>query len=181
MANPKDYLDIETIDKISQGKDKVLFFRLLKDAGKTEAKKLLFQKGHTFSYSRDLDTITTKDGRVIKDSGLESEVSIEAIRAKADPINAMLHYSVLAGETLEVWEVTVDPDLIKGNKAPAVYAQGRLSDWEDGANAEDESEVSTTLIIEYVPVFGELELPQEFLELLSGQYKFRDLSKVEEI
>src|SRR5699024_474164 len=178
---PSEYLDIETIQKISQGKDKVLFFRLLRDEAKTDAKKMLFQTEHTFSYSRDQDSITTKDGRVLKDGGLETEVSIEAVRAKNDPINAMLKYSVIKGLTVEVWEVTVDEELIEGNEAPAVYARGKLSEWEDANSAEDESTVSSTLMIEQEPQFGTVTIPQDILEILDTQYKFLYISNVEEV
>src|SRR5690554_1282582 len=144
-----------------QGKNKILLFRKLADQEK-EAAKLAFQTEHTFSYSRSLDRIVTKDGTIIKVGELESEVSIEAIQAKNDPLRDMLRDAVVKGEKLELWEVTVDKDLkTEDNKYPAVYAQGYLDSWEDAAGAEDESTVSGNFIVELEPQFGYATLTEE--------------------
>src|SRR5690625_6609115 len=89
--------------QMQQGKNKILLFRRLKDAGDEGAIKLVFQTGHTFEYSRALDKVVTKDGTIIKVGGLETEVSIEAIQAVNDPAAEMLRESVIKGEKLELW------------------------------------------------------------------------------
>ncbi|HAM79601.1 phage major tail protein, TP901-1 family [Ornithinibacillus bavariensis] len=160
-----------------QGKNKILLFRKLSDQNK-EAAKLAFQTEHTFSYSRSLDRIVTKDGTIVKVGELESEVSIEAIQSKTDPVRDMLRQAVLDGEKLELWEVTVDEDLKQGDKYPAVYAQGYLDSWEDAAGAEDESTVSGNFIVELEPQFGMATLTKEQEEAV--QYAFRDTTAVTE-
>lgn len=159
-----------------QGKNKILLFRKLKDQNK-EAAKLAFQTEHTFSYSRSLDRIVTKDGTIIKVGELESEVSIEAIQAKNDPLRNELRDAAIKGEKLELWEVTVDEDLkTEDNKYPAVYAQGYLDSWEDAAGAEDESTVSGNFIVELEPQFGYATLTEEQEEAV--QYAFKDTTSV---
>lgn len=155
-----------------QGKNKILLFRKLKESNQ-EAAKLAFQTEHTFSYSRSLDRIVTKDGTIIKVGELESEVSIEAIQAKDDPLRDDLRDSVLKGQKLELWEVTVDEELKSDDgKYPAVYAQGYLDSWEDSSSAEDESTVSGNFIVELEPQFGMATLTEEQEEAV--QYAFKD-------
>jgi len=162
----------EIIPEMMQGKNRILLFRLL-DEQDTNAAKLLFQTDHTFSYSRSLDRIVTKDGTVIKVGELESEVSIEAIQAKKDPTYSMLQQAVIKGEKLELWEVSVDEDLKdEDGKYPAVYAQGYLDSWEPGAPVEDEAAISSNFIVELEPQFGFATLTEEQEE--SVQYAFRD-------
>lgn len=154
-----------------QGKNKILLFRKLSDQTQSAA-KLAFQTEHTFSYSRELDSIVTKDGRVVRVGGLESEVSISAIAAKDDPINAMLRDAVKKGDKMELWEVTVDSDLEVDGKFPAVYAQGYLDSWEDSAGAEDDAEVSSNFIVELEPQDGMATLTAEQQDAI--QYAFQD-------
>ncbi|KNE22479.1 phage major tail protein, TP901-1 family [Virgibacillus pantothenticus] len=162
--------------EMQQGKNKILMFRLLKDQSK-EAAKLVFQTEHTFSYSRELDKIITKDGAVVKVGELETEVSIDAIQAKDDPVSDMLQTSVLKGEKLELWEVTVDEELKdQEGKYPAVYCQGYLDSWEPTASAEDESAVSSNFIVEMEPQFGMATLTEEQQQAV--QYAFKDTTAV---
>lgn len=156
-----------------QGKNKILLFRLLKEAN-TSAAKLAFQTDHTFSLSRDTDSIQTKDGKLTKLGELEGEVTgIEAVQAKEDPVASMLLDAVIDGEKLELWEVTVDEDLKdESGKYPAMYAQGYLTSWEAGAPTEDESTYSGDFTIELVPQFGFATLTEEQEEAV--QYAFKD-------
>lgn len=154
------------------GKHKILLFRLLSEQN-VAAAKLVFQTEHTFSYSRELERIVTKDGTVVRVGDLESEVSIEAIQAKNDPTAVMLRDAAIGGKKLELWEVTVDPDLkTEGDKYPAVYAQGYLDSWENGAGAEEDATISSNFIVELEPQFGEATLTQEQEEAV--QYLFTD-------
>lgn len=162
--------------EMQQGKNKILLFRQLsKDT--EDAAKLVFQTEHTFTYSRDLNKIVTKDGTIIKVGELETEVSIDALQAKNDPVNKMLQDSVINGEKLEMWEVTVDEDLkTEDGKYPAIYVQGYLDSWETNAAVEDESTVSTTFNVEMDPQFGEATLTEAQEEAV--QYAFRDTTAV---
>src|SRR5690625_455171 len=122
-----------------EGKNKILLFRLLKNSNE-EAAKLAFQTSHSFTLSRDADSIVTKDGSVVKLGELEGEISgIEAVQAKDDPVAKMLQDSIIDGDKLEVWEVAVDEDLEEDGTYPALYAQGYLTEWEAENPAEDES------------------------------------------
>src|SRR5690625_2528272 len=166
----------EIIKAVLDGKNKILLFRKLSEQN-TEAAKLSFQTSHTFSYSRELETIVTKDGRIVRPGELESEVSIEALQSKSDPLAAMLKEAVIKGEKLELWEVTVDEELkdVDG-KYTAVYAQGYLGEWEDEAGAEDDATISTTFTVELEPQFGYATLTEEQEEAI--QYAFQDTTAV---
>lgn len=154
------------------GRDKILLFRLQEDQDE-EAAKLVFQTEHTFSYERDIERIVTKDGSIIRVGELESNVDINAIQAKDDPVAEMLRDSVIGGKRLEVWEITVDEDAMNDDdEYPAIYAQGYLESWEDVAGAEDEPEVNGTLNIELEPQFGYATLTDDQAEAV--QYAFRD-------
>lgn len=158
--------------EMEQGKNKILLFRLLREQD-TSAAKLVFQTEHTFTYSRELDTVVTKDGQIVTVGGLESEVSIEAIQAKDDETAKMLRQSVIDGDKLELWEVTVDEELQDDDgKYPAVYAQGFLDSWENTASAEEEAAVSSNFIVELEPQQGMATLTAEQEQFV--QYAFRD-------
>lgn len=161
--------------KMTEGKNKVLLFRLLSKQGDEAAKKLVFQTNHSFSYSRELDRVVTKDGSLVKVGGLEAEVEIEAIAAQGDKVSAMLKDSVKDGEKLELWEVEIDPDDDVG-PYNAVYAQGYLESWEESSDAEDESEVTGTFIVDLVPQEGTTTLDAE--QLAAVQYAFTDTEAV---
>lgn len=162
----------EAIKAVLEGKNKILLFRKFSEQD-TEAAKLAFQTSHTFSYSRDLESIITKDGRVVRPGELESEVSFEAIQSKRDPLSTMLKEAVIKAEKLELWEVTVDEDLVNDEgKYPAVYVQGYLGEWEDEAGAEDDATVSSTFTVEMEPQFGFATLTEDQQEAV--QYAFTD-------
>ncbi len=163
----------DQIPEMMQGKNRILLFRLLEDAEKNVAAKLSFQTEHTFSYSRSLDRIATKDGTIIKVGELETEVSIEAIQAKKDSVFTMLQEAALKGKKLELWEVSVDEDLKNDEgKYPAVYAQGYLDSWEPSSPTEDEASISSNFIVELEPQFGFATLTAE--QENAVQYAFRD-------
>lgn len=158
--------------EMQQGKNKILLFRKLSETNTTAA-KLVFQTEHTFSYSRSLDRIVTKDGTIVKVGELEAEVSIEAIQSKTDPTYEMLQEAMKKGEKLELWEVTVDEELkSEEEKYPAVYCQGYLDSWEPGAPVEDEAAVSSNFIVELEPQEGFATLTTE--QESAVQYAFSD-------
>jgi len=161
----------EVAPEMLQGKNKILLFRNMKNQSENAA-KLVFQTEHTFSYSRELDAITTKDGKVIKVGELESEVEINAIQAKKDPVAEMLRDAVIDGERLELWEVNIDPELEEDGKFPAVYCQGFLESWEPTSSSEDEAEISSTFKVDLKPQFGMATMTEEQKE--AAQYAFRD-------
>lgn len=160
------------IRAVLEGKNKILLFRRLADQD-TDAAKLAFQTTHTFSYSRELESVITKDGSIVSPGDLESEVSIEALQSKDDPLATMLKEAVITGEKLELWEVTVDEDVQnEEGKYPAVYVQGYIGEWEEEAGAEDNATMSGTFTVEMEPQFGYATLTEDQQEAV--QYAFRD-------
>lgn len=168
----------ETV-QMQQGKNKILLFRNLKEQGDEDGIKLVFQTGHTFTMSRAIDKVNTKDGSINKIGELETEVSIEAIQAKKDAVGDMLRDSVINGETLEVWEVTIDDELKdEEGKYPAVYAQGNLDQWEWTAEVEDEATISSTFFVNLHPQFGYTTLTEG--QENAVQYAFREIQAQED-
>lgn len=160
------------IRAVLEGKNKILLFRRLADQ-ETDAAKLAFQTTHTFSYSRELESVITKDGSIVSPGDLESEVSIEALQSKDDPLATMLKEAVITGEKLELWEVTVDEDVQnEEGKYPAVYVQGYIGEWEEEAGAEDNATMSGTFTVEMEPQFGYATLTEDQQDAV--QYAFRD-------
>lgn len=160
----------EKTPKMLDGKNKILLFR--KYGEKDAATKLVFQTEHTFSYSRDMDAIVTKDGAVIKVGELEAEVDIDAIQSTKDPTFKMLEKAMIDGDRLELWEVNIDEDLKEDDKFPAVYSQGFLETWEPVSSAEDEAEISASFRVDLKPQFGMATLSEE--QQQTAQYAFRD-------
>jgi|SRR5690625_54897 len=161
-----------------RGKNKVLLFRRLKDSDE-EAAKLALQTEHTFELERDGDSIVTKDGTIVNLGELEGEVTgIEAVQAKDDPVAKMLLDSIIEGEKLELWEVSVDEDLKEDDKYPAMYAQGYLTSWEEENSAEDEATYSGDFMIEQKPQFGMATLTED--QEAAVQYAFRDTTPDDE-
>ena len=160
-----------------EGKNKILLFREL-DNQDTEAAKLSFQTTHTFEFTRDAEAVITKDGTIRQLSELESSVTgIEAIQAKDDPVATMLLDAVLEGNKLELWEVTVDEDLVnEEGKYPAIYCQGYLTSWSTDNGTEDEATYSGDFAIELVPQFGFATLTEEQQDAV--QYMFTDTTSV---
>lgn len=160
------------IRAVLEGKNKILLFRRLADQD-TDAAKLAFQTTHTFSYSRELESVITKDGSIVSPGDLESEISIEALQSKDDPLATMLKEAVITGEKLELWEVTVDEDVQnEEGKYPAVYVQGYIGEWEEEAGAEDNATMSGTFTVEMEPQFGYATLTEDQQDAV--QYAFRD-------
>lgn len=158
------------------GKDKILKFRRLEDAKTKNAAKLALQIEHTITYDTNADSQMTKDGPINYDGGLTTNIEISAISTR-DEVNEMLRQSVLKREVLEVWEIDLGTNS-NGNKYPAKYGQGRLSEWEDPANVEEAAQFSTTFNIDGELQDGEVTLTAD--EIATIQYAFRDTEPVSE-
>lgn len=159
----------DVIKAVLEGKNKILFVRKFGTAD--TVKRPLLQTEHTFSYSRDLNSVVTKDGRAIAVGALETEIEMTILQAKNDPAQTNIKTAVIKGEKYEIWEVTVDEELKTVDlKYPAVYCQGYFGTWEETATSEDGVELSTTLTVEYEPQFGETVLTADEVELI--QYLF---------
>lgn len=159
------------------GKDRILLFRTLSEAGDVGAAKLALQTEHTWSYDRSIDSTVTKDGNVTSNSGLEVTLDINAV-VSDDPVNQMLYESVVNGHKLEVWDIDLGAEGDAGTYR-AKYAQGLLESWEDPAGVEDLSELSTTMRIDDYPKEGFATLTEEQEEEV--MYAFRDTQAVVDV
>ncbi|AXF57794.1 phage major tail protein, TP901-1 family [Salicibibacter kimchii] len=154
------------------GENKILLFRLHENQ-EEEAAKLVFQTEHTFGFSRGINRINTKDGTIIRLDPLESNVDINAVQAKDDPVSEMLRDSVIGGKRVEVWELTVDEDSEnEDGEYPAIYAQGYLEEWSPVSGVDGEPQVSGSLNIELEPQFGFATLTDD--QQATVQYEFRN-------
>lgn len=156
--------------KAIEGKKRVLFFRLLRDAETKKAAKLALQTSHEWEKSRDNDSTATKDGSKSRSGALETTLSIDAL-ATNDEVNAMLEKSVNDGEVVEVWDVDLSEPTTE-NKYKAKYAQGLLNSWSTPSDVEDFVTFSTEMTIDGLPQDGEATVTEA--DQKSIQYAFRD-------
>ena len=157
----------------NHGKDKVLLFRKLGD--KKAASKLALQVEHTWNYERSNEATKTKDGAVVSDGGLEVTLELEAV-ASRDDLNKMLKESVVKGFKLEVWEIDL-AGTKNGEKYPALYAQGSLSNWEVPANVEELETFTTEMAIDGVPKEGYATLTAA--QEAAIRYAFQDTTAIQ--
>ena len=156
------------------GKNKILAFRKLSEAGTATGAKLAFQVEHTLNYERNNESTATKDGAVINPGGLVATLEINAL-ASNDPVNNMLMESVIAGEKLEIWEIDLTTEGTL-NTYPALYMRGNLRSWSVPAPTEGPVEISTSADIDGVPQDGTVTFTAEQMDEI--QYAFRDLTIV---
>ena len=158
------------------GKNQILLWRLLEEAGTTAGAKLAFQTEHSVSKSRSTDTTITKDGPIVTGGGFEEEVPFSCIMAKDDPVVALLNKAILENKPLELWEVNIT-DAGAAGKYPGKYRQGLLSELNETKNAEDLVELDGTFITNGTAKEGQVTLTAEQAEAV--QYAFRDVTKAE--
>ena len=162
--------------EVKLGKDKILAFRKLKEAGTKTAAKLAFQVEHTLNYERSNDSTMTKDGAVINPGGLESTLEISAL-ASNDPLNRLLMESVIDGDKLEIWEIDLsNPVDADTNEYNALYMRGNLNSWALPAPTEGPVEIDTTADIDGKPQEGTVIFTADQMDEV--QYAFRDLEPV---
>lgn len=159
------------------GKDKVLFFRLLKNAATKKAAKVLYQVSHTISYENQTEVKQTKDGNLQQSSGVNTTVNITAVATKDDVAKEM-RAAVKTGEVVELWEVDLT-SLKHDGKADALYMQAKIPSWEDPAEVGQYAEFTTTANVIGEPKEGQVTISQETLNEL--QYAFRDLEIADDL
>ena len=158
------------------GRDKILKFRRLADAGKENAARLALQVEHTITYDANADSQMTKDGPINYGGGVSVAIEMTAVSTR-DEVNNMLRQAVLKQEVLEVWEIDLGADPVDG-KYPAKYGQGLLSEWEDPANVEEAAQFTTTFNVDGELQDGLVTVNDE--EIKEVQYVFRDTEAVTE-
>lgn len=161
------------------GKNKILKFRLLEEAATEKAARLALQTEHSWNYSRDNESIQTKDGNISSSAGLEVTLDITAI-SSYDAVNDMLFKAVRDNKKLEVWEIDITQkgtETENQGKYKAMYAQGDLSEWALPNNVESLVELSTNMTIDGVPVEGWATLTPEDIQEIQAAYSFRDTTE----
>ncbi len=175
---PKTPYTPETAQAV-EGKLSVLFFRILKNATTKPAVKMAFQLEHEASISNDTDSTMTKDGAIVTNKGTEIEFPFSFIASKNNPLIEELEMAAIKGETVEMWEVDVDPDMVNAaNEFRAKYMQGKLGEWSTSKNVDDSVEVSSSLAVIGVYQKGYVELTAEQQQAV--QYVFKNLEQQSE-
>lgn len=158
------------------GKDRILFWRKLKDEKTNKGRKMLYQTEHEKTYSADSDEVNTKDGALTTSKSVSDEIQIKAIAALGDEVVTWLEDAMLAGDVLEMWEVDISQ--VNAGKCPAEYRQGILTELKYKANAEDHLEIEGTYKTNGTRQKGEVTLTPDEQAVI--QYAFRDLDTVKE-
>ena len=159
-----------------QGTKKVLFFQAMDDTTVDgNSLRLAFQTEHTLTMEREELEEITKDG-TLKDTGdINASIDLTAYVASGDATYDLLKRSFKKNETLQVWEVDVTEETTSG-KYEAVYAQGKLTNFEQSSSADGYAELSTTIAVNLTPQDGEVSLtPDEFTAV---QYAFKDFGEL---
>lgn len=158
---------VETV----KGIDRILLFRVLNEAGTSVAGKLAFQTEHEVSKSRDVESTATKDGKVQSIGDMEEEISVTSMLAKGDLMIEELEDAFDNGEIIEIWDINRGAETV-GDKFPAKYYQGYMTELSQSANSEDDIEVSMSFAINGIGQKGEATLTADQAEVV--QYAFKD-------
>lgn len=154
-----------------KGIDQILLFRLETEAALNSAAKLAFQTEHDVSESSSVDATPTKDGNIQSIGADESEISLTSILSKNDVMVKKLRDARRNREVVEVWDIDKGAEA-SGDKYPATYYKGYITDYTRTATAEDNVEVSFTFVPNGTGVDGEATLTGEQAEVV--QYVFED-------
>ena len=155
-----------------QGMRKVLFFQAMDDSSSDgNSLRLAFQTEHTLTMEREEIEEVTKDG-TIKDTGeINASLELTAYVASEDATHDLLKEHFKSNQTLQMWEVNVT-EASDDDKYEAVYAQGKLTSFEESSAADGFAELTTNVAINLTPQDGEVTLtPTEFTAV---QYAFKD-------
>ena len=117
----------------------------------------------------------TKDGTV-KDTGeINASLELTSYVAADDATHQLLKTSFKNNEPLQMWEVDVTEEATAGEYS-AVYAQGKLTSYEEASAADGFAELTTNMAINLTPQDGTVTLtPDEFTAV---QYAFHDFGEL---
>lgn len=154
-----------------KGIDRILLFRPLSLKGTDAASKLAFQTEHDISKSRDVDSVSTKDGKVQSLGDLETEISVTSILAQGDDFAVTMEEAFDDGEVIEIWDIDRTGEGLDG-KYPATYYQAYATSFNQTPNAEDDVEMSIDFAVNGKGQKGEATLTAEQESVV--QYAFTD-------
>lgn len=158
------------MEKILEGKNKVLMFRLVQDRAKKSAARLALQVKHSVKESSKTESIQTKDGTIAKAGEVTTTISIEAL-ASDTLVNKMLRHAVRNQLEVEVWEIDFSKKQSDG-KYLAEYGTGYLGSWEVPSDVKANTTIKTTMTINGQLVVGEATVTE--LDELTVKNFFRD-------
>lgn len=165
----------ETLTKL-QGKNAVLFVRLLEDQTKMEAQLVPYQTSLSFDPSIDSDTTATKDGSVASQSSVETELEVEFVNNNHFIADKIRH-ALFDGRKVETW--IVNKDRIKTNtdgstkEVYAWYMRGSVNEDSNDNDADDLSTRDVTFTVDGTPKDGWLSLSDD--QQADFDYIFRGL------
>lgn len=154
-----------------KGVNRILLFRPLNKAGTEAASKLAFQTEHDVSKSRDVDSVSTKDGKIQSLGDLETEISVTSVLAKGDTFAEEMEKAFDDGEIIEIWDIDRTGEGSDG-KYPATYYQAYATTFNQTPNAEDDVEMSIDFAVNGKGQKGEATLTAEQESVV--QYAFTD-------
>lgn len=154
-----------------KGINRILLFRPLNKAGTEAASKLAFQTEHDVSKSRDVDSVSTKDGKIQSLGDLETEISVTSVLAKGDTFAEEMEKAFDDGEIIEIWDIDRTGEGSDG-KYPATYYQAYATTFNQTPNAEDDVEMSIDFAVNGKGQKGEATLTAEQESVV--QYAFTD-------
>lgn len=155
------------------GKKIVYLYRLLSEAAQKTAAYVAFTTENSVTYSRDADSVATKDGNIRVPGAVEIEVSTTALLAKGDEMIGKLKDALVNGELVEVWKVNMDEPGTGSNKFKATYFQGYVTEFEESATAEDHVECSLSFGMNGKGADGEATITEQQQALIE-EYGFTD-------
>lgn len=170
------HIDLQMFAEAVHGKKLVYLFRILEEAGTTDATTLAFTTENTITMSKESDSTITKDGPIITPGDAEIELEATALLPKGDVMYNKLKNAMLNDKIIEIWEANLDEPAETGaNKFKGTYYQGLMQEFEKASSSEDYVECSTTFKINGTGVDGDVTVSAEQQEI--ANYVFADTQK----
>lgn len=168
--------------EVLKGKNIVLFFRPLSKRETMDAARLRFQIDHTLSKSKNVESTTTKDGKIntVSDGDSTFDISSLAYREDTKTINIWkeLEKYFDSEELMEVWQVDCTGVTPENLDVKPTYFQGLFTDFELSAPADGNAELSFSFAINGRGVEGSDKLTQTQLAAIqNGLYEYEKMSK----
>lgn len=171
-------MNLQLFAEAVQGKKIVYLFRVLEEAGTSDAVVLAFTTENGITVSKDADTTATKDGSIRTPGEAEIEITATAILAKGDTMYDKLKAAMLSDKIIEIWEANLDEPAtgeVSTNKFKGTYYQGYLTEFEKTSSAEDFVECSTTFAVNGTGADGDVTVSAD--QQAVAAYVFTDTKK----
>lgn len=164
---------IATIQRI-QGKDVVTYARRYKNRATEGAALVPYQTEMTFDPSRNNDSTTTKDGSVVVEGAVETDMGFTFLN-NTSKVADEIREAMFNGEKMEFWQVYRNRFNDEG-KCFAIYAQGSISEDSTSFDADDFSTREISISVNGEPKRGWVALSDDAQEEID--YVFYGLGAV---